>query len=432
MFKSISISKAQLLVCVGILNSVTEEASIVTTVALEDLFLGGVVFRTLVLGISASVLAAEVDGHEDLEKKRHAHQAEQDEVTVVELGGVLLEVDERSKDTTKVTESNVHGDTNTTLGGTTDVVTIPGNTLRNVGVDTTGKEEDTGILDVGVGGCDLENDTEHGSESETNHEDTARTETVGEVSTSDAAEAGNDVRRNTHELGLLVAVAEGLDNCGQEEGETVERGVNAKGNEHMHPDFPVFNGIEEVLGAVLICKRATVLFKTAGDLLLLGLVQEFGSLRVVVHVEEGNDGNDESEETLKDEDPLPPMQTSKTVHLNDTASKKTTKGSSGGCSREEDGHSQTAFVAAVPHSDVEGHTGEETTLSQTESSTSSEQAMVVLNNTEESGSDTPENHDEWNPECGASSLHHHVGRNLSQDVEGEEDGQCNLLTLVSP
>jgi len=88
-------------------------------------------------------------------------------------------------------------------------------------------------------------------------------------------------------------------------------------------------------------------------------------------------------------------------------------------------------VASVPHGDVEGDTREETTLSETEGSTSSKETVVVLHDTEEGSGNTPENHDEGDPECGTSALHHHVGRDLSQDVEGEEDGQCNLSMFIS-
>jgi len=250
----ISVSQAQLLVPVGILNSVAEESGVVTTLALQGLLLSSVVLGTLVLCISASVLATEVDGHEDLEDQTHAQHANENEVAVVELWCILLEVDERSEDTTEVTETDVHSNTDTTLGGATNIVTVPGNTLRNVGVDTASEEEDTSVLDVGVGGSDLQNNTKDGSEGETDHEDTASAESVGEVSTSDAAEAGNDVRRDTHELGLLVAVAESLNDGGQEKGETVERGVNADGDEHVHPDLPVGHSVFEVLVAILIGK----------------------------------------------------------------------------------------------------------------------------------------------------------------------------------
>lgn len=78
---------------------------------------------------------------------------------------------------------------------------------------------------------------------------------------------------------------------------------------------------------------------------------------------------------------------------------------------------------------TEGDTGEETTLSETKSGTSSKQSVVVLYNTEKSGANTPNDHDERDPESGTSALHHHVTRDLSEHVEGEEDGQGNLIIV---
>jgi hypothetical protein len=345
-------SKAKLLVLVGILNSVAEETGIVTTLTFKLLLGSGVLFRALVLCVSASIFATEVYGHDNLEDERHAHQAKKDEVTSVELGRVFLEVDEGSEDTAEVTETDVHGDTDTTLSGTTNVVTVPGDTLRDVGVNATGKEEDTGILDVGVIRADLENNTEHGGEGEPDHEDTASAQFVGKVSTSDAAEASNNVRRNAHELSLIVGVAKGLDDGRQEERETVERGVDAEGDEHVHPDLPVLDGVHEVLGTVLVCERAAVLFQTAGDLLLLDLGQELGGLRVVVHVEESYDGNEEGKKTFKNEDPSPSWKAADALQFDDTSCKQTAEGASASCCTEEDGQAETTFVTTVPHGDV--------------------------------------------------------------------------------
>ncbi|KAH0294548.1 high-affinity nicotinic acid transporter, partial [Aureobasidium sp. EXF-3399] len=324
----------------------------------------GVLLWTLVLGISASVLATEVDGHEDLKDERHAHQAKKDEVTSVELGRVLLEVDERSKDTSEVTETDVHGDTDTALGGTTDVVAVPGDTLRNVGVDTASEEEDTGVLDVRVVGSDLEDDTEHGGEGETDHEDTASAQLIGKVSAGDTAEASNNVGRDTHKLSLFVAVAESLDDSWQEKRETVKRGVNA-----------------EVFGTVLVGERAAVLFEAARNFLLFGLGQELGGLGVVVHVEEGNNGDDEGEKTFEDEDPGPAGKTTDTFHLDDTTGEKTTESTSAGCSREEDGHAETTLYMIQNIFErlglTESDTREETTLGETKSGTSSEKSVGI-------------------------------------------------------
>ena len=100
----------------------------------------------------------------------------------------------------------------------------------------------------------------------------------------------------------------------------------------------------------------------------------------------------------------------------------------------------------VPHRDVESHTGEQTTLSDTERRSSSHEARVVLDQTcascelisifrstdiltHQCRADTPADHDKRDPQRRTSALHHHVGRDFSQDVEGEEDGQSNLIIV---
>lgn len=70
------------------------------------------------------------------------------------------------------------------------------------------------------------------------------------------------------------------------------------GDEHVNPDLPVLDGAPEVLNTKLIGKRASVFFQATRNLLLLGLGQKLGSRRVIVHVKECDDGNDESNKTL--------------------------------------------------------------------------------------------------------------------------------------
>jgi hypothetical protein len=91
--------------------------------------------------------------------------------------------------------------------------------------------------------------------------------------------------------------------------------------------------------------------------------------------------DDKREQTFQDEDPGPASESSQSIHFCNTTGKKTTE-SAGRCgSREEDRHAETAFVSAVPHRDVESHTREQATLSDTERRSSSHKARVVLDET---------------------------------------------------
>lgn len=117
--------------------------------------------RSLVSLVTAGVLAAEVNGHEDAEDAAHGGGGNEGPVAASVVGSVVLAVDKARDGTTEVTKADVHGNTDTTLEGTTDVVAVPGDTLGNVGVDTAGDEESTKVL--GAVGFDS------GEDDETNH-----------------------------------------------------------------------------------------------------------------------------------------------------------------------------------------------------------------------------------------------------------------------
>lgn len=97
-------------------------------------------------GITAGVLAAEVDGHEDAEDAGHGGCSDKSPVARSVVGSIVLAVNEAGDSTTEVTEADVHGNTDTALEGTSDVVAVPGDTLRDVGVDTAGDHEGGEVL----------------------------------------------------------------------------------------------------------------------------------------------------------------------------------------------------------------------------------------------------------------------------------------------
>jgi hypothetical protein len=133
--------------------------------------------------------------------------------------------------------------------------------------------------------------------------------------------------------------------------------------------------------------------------------------------------DNKGQKALQDEDPPPAGQSCSPTHLKNASGKKTTKSTSSGGSREEDGHAQTTLMTPIPHCNVVCDTGEETALSNAESSTADHQASVVLGHTKESGADGPGNHNARDPDRGAEPLHGHVAGDLSSNIKGEEDGQ---------
>jgi hypothetical protein len=261
---------------------------------------------------------------------------------------------------------------------------------------------------------------------EEDHVDTTLSVLVSSETSTNSEETSHDIGRDSHELSDLVGVSQTLDNGGKENGDGVERGVDADGDEHVNPDPPVLESILGELDIEGIRENGTILFKAANNLLALRIVEELGSVGVIVHDEESHDSKDHGEETLDDEDPSPTVKATNTVHLHDTTGEKTTESTGSSGSREEDGHAETALVTLVPEGDVVSDTGEETTLSETESHTTGEEPSEVVGDTHEGGAESPGDHDRRNPDGGTEALHGHVGGDLGSDIKGEEDCDSNL------
>lgn len=63
------------------------------------------------------------------------------------------------------------------------------------------------------------------------------------------------------------------------------------------------------------------------------------------------------------------------------------------------------------------------TFTQTKEASSNQQTRVALNDSHQGAANAPRNHHRGDPDPRPEPLHGHVGRDLSHDVEREEDGQ---------
>ena len=143
------------------LDGESEEGCVVTPVRLHLLLSSGIFVGSLVGKVSAGVFAAKPDGHEDGKDAGHGSSAEKSAVAGSVVGSIILAEDEARDGTTEVTEANMHGNTDTTLEGTTDVVTVPCDTLGNVGVDAGGDHEASKVLDRVVLNSEEESEANH-------------------------------------------------------------------------------------------------------------------------------------------------------------------------------------------------------------------------------------------------------------------------------
>ena len=163
-------------------------------------------------------------------------------------------------------------DAHTSLDAASNIIAVPRDTLGHVWIDSRGKEKASSIFGVCVLRSLQQDEADQGSNAETNHEDATGLELVSSPAAGDTAEAGHDIGRHRHELSLVIGVSQSAHNRGEEECERVQWGVLSvlsvsrraslraafylenlpNGDEHVDPDFPVLDGVPEILQVELI------------------------------------------------------------------------------------------------------------------------------------------------------------------------------------
>jgi len=148
---------------------------------------------------------------------------------------------------------------------------------------------------------------------------------------------------------------------------------------------------------------------------------------IVVDAPVRSKGHDDTEQSLEDEDPCPSRLAAHSVHLGDASCQDAAEGAREGCGAEEEGHSEAALVTHIPLGDEVIDARKQTAFENTQNDPRRHQAGVVLYEALTDHGDGPAEHDEGEPDGGASALHHHVGRDLGSDVEREQDGQAVVV-----
>lgn len=128
--------------------------------ALDRLFLGSIeirMFRAVLVPLA--VLAPEPDSHENRENKAHRKRSDQGTVPATIAWSVLRLIDEAGYDSSQIAEAHVHRYPNTTLGRSSYVVPIPGNSLGDVRIDAGSSEKSTHILYPWIVRCNKQDET---------------------------------------------------------------------------------------------------------------------------------------------------------------------------------------------------------------------------------------------------------------------------------
>lgn len=90
----------------------------------------------------------------------------------------------------------MHSESDTTLGASADVISVPGDTHGDVGVDSGRGEEGSCVLHTGLRGGDEHGEADDGDEAEEDHVGTTLPVGIGDLAGGDGAQACDNVRRD--------------------------------------------------------------------------------------------------------------------------------------------------------------------------------------------------------------------------------------------
>jgi len=137
-------------------------------------------------------------------------------VSNVKPWSIPAEVDITGDNTTTVAAHDLHGNSGSSFQASANIAAVPGHTERNLRVYADGGEHRAAVLDTGLGGGQEHDEAGNTDDLEDHHEDAAFTHFVGVPACNDGEDAGADVGRDRHELGLVRGVAHVFDNLDSE------------------------------------------------------------------------------------------------------------------------------------------------------------------------------------------------------------------------
>lgn len=134
----------------------------------------------------------------------------------------------RGENTAQIGTSCVQAKTNGSLRRSADIITVPGDTSGDIGINPARGEEGSSVLNMNVLCGDEHGKSNNGEQAEADHEYTALLELVGEKASANSEDTRDDVWWDSHELRFAVLVPHALDDRRQEQADAVQADKHAK------------------------------------------------------------------------------------------------------------------------------------------------------------------------------------------------------------
>ena len=220
------------------------------------------------------------------------------------------------------------------------------------------------------------------------------------------------------EAGLAVGHVDDL--LGQEEGQAVDRGLDAQVDEAEVEDARVKHGLlpRDRLGLVL---SGLLVGDLLAEVLLLVLGQPAGVGGAVNQDEGADEAGDDGQEALDQEHPVDAVHAQQAVKLQQTAGQRVAEHVGDGQAHVEQTRGPGTARCRVPVGQVEHDAGEEAGLGDTQQEAEGVEAHRPLDEHEAGGDSAPADHDSGHPPPCTDPVHDEVRGDLEDGVTDEEE-----------
>ncbi len=258
--------------------------------------------------------------------------------------------------------------------------------------------------------------------------ETALVGAIGHIAPHQDADGAHDIGNRGDEPGLDIGEADALDDLRQEERQSqVRRGVGeVDEGEAQHPRIEKDPPHRQAMGGL-----RDAVFPVDGALqpVLLRAGQPRCIARPVRQHEEHHRAEDHRRQTLEQEQPLPAMQSGKTVHLHDARGQRRADAERCRDRHHEGSDDAGAIGGGKPVGQIQDDAGKEAGLRRAEQEAHHQETGRAGHEDHADRHDAPRHHDPRNPAPRADLLHDQVAGHFEEEIAPEEQSRAEPVDV---
>lgn len=384
--------------------------------------------------VSLLILPPQQDRHDGVHTSGVEHEPQHDGVAHRVPRRVLGQVDVRGDHAREVGQHEEHPLPRRPLVVRRQVVRHPGDRHPDGDVQSDGDDDAPGVLSSGaVLPCPQQDGVARAGD-QTRHDgkDPALADPIGEVGRDAVHDRPAGIARDREQLRLHPGIPQRLDDRGQKRRVPVQHDRHAELAQREHPDFPVPQGLEDLVPLDLLAAIERRLVEVAPDArqLFLSGREILRRVGVVGKDHERRDSQQDRRDALDDHQPAPGTPPANAVHMADGIPQEPAAGPGDRSGREEQEDAQPELAAPVEEGEVERDSGKIARLARAQQQPQGDELRLGVDEAGAHAHRAPADGCRGDEVPGADGLEEHGHRQLEGDVGGEQQGDADLVVVT--